>query len=271
MKEKNPFNLDVVSVRLVKDAPIMSGHPITKPEDAVLLLGKHLCEMDREVLCVINMKTDGTPINCHFASIGCLNESMAHPREIFKASILSNAATIMLMHNHPSGNLTPSKHDTMMTDRMSSNNEVVGPPYEILSQKALEHYKQLKEKGENVYIDKLTYEEFMMIGDKELGWRFQMLDEQEQKDRFNAEQGQELEYSEESEITDKRKELPKIDGKDTILRRMAQWEFTKEQQEEAQKAMIVGVPENKILEYFYPDVEVEEMRQVRENFEKASA
>lgn len=57
MKEKNPFNLDVVSVRLVKDAPIMSGHPITKPEDAVLLLGKHLCEMDREVLCVINMKT----------------------------------------------------------------------------------------------------------------------------------------------------------------------------------------------------------------------
>lgn len=62
MKEKNPFNLDVVSVRLVKDAPIMSGHPITKPEDAVLLLGKHLCEMDREVLCVINMKTDGTPI-----------------------------------------------------------------------------------------------------------------------------------------------------------------------------------------------------------------
>ena len=100
MKEKNPFNLDVVSVRLVKDAPIMSGHPITKPEDAVLLLGKHLCEMDREVLCVINMKTDGTPINCHFASIGCLNESMAHPREIFKASILSNAATIMLMHNH---------------------------------------------------------------------------------------------------------------------------------------------------------------------------
>ena len=84
--------------------------------------------MDREVLCVINMKTDGTPINCHFASIGCLNESMAHPREIFKASILSNAATIMLMHNHPSGNLTPSKHDTMMTDRMAKMCELMGIP-----------------------------------------------------------------------------------------------------------------------------------------------
>ena len=52
MKEKNPFNLDVVSVRLVKDAPIMSGHPITKPEDAVLLLGKYLCEMDRKLFMV---------------------------------------------------------------------------------------------------------------------------------------------------------------------------------------------------------------------------
>lgn len=172
---------------------------------------------------------------------------------------------------HPMFKQTADGGGKPYVHHMSSNNEVVGPPYEILSQKALEHYKQLKEKGENVYIDKLTYEEFMMIGDKELGWRFQMLDEQEQKDRFNAEQGQELEYSEESETTDKRKELPKIDGKDTILRRMAQWEFSDEQQEEAQKAMIVGVPENKILEYFYPDVEVEEMIQVREDYEKASA
>ena len=172
---------------------------------------------------------------------------------------------------HPMFKQTADGGGKPYVHHMSSNNEVVGTPYEILSQKALEHYKQLKEKGENVYIDKLTYEEFMMIGDKELGWRFQMLDEQEQKDRFNAEQGQELEYSEESETTDKRKELPKIDGKDTILRRMAQWEFSDEQQEEAQKAMIVGVPENKILEYFYPDVEVEEMIQVREDYEKASA
>ena len=92
MDRKNPFSLDVVSVRLVKDAPVMSGHPITSPEDAVLLLGKHLCEMDREVVCVINLKADGTPINCHFASIGTLDQAMAHPREIFKASILSNAA-----------------------------------------------------------------------------------------------------------------------------------------------------------------------------------
>ena len=128
MSRKNPFSLDVVSVRLVKDAPVMSGHPITSPEDAVLLLGKHLCEMDREVVCVINLKSDGTPINCHFASIGTLDQAMAHPREIFKASILSNAAKIMLMHNHPSSNLHPSREDTMMTDRMAKMCELMGIP-----------------------------------------------------------------------------------------------------------------------------------------------
>ena len=65
--------------------------------------------------------------------------------------------------------------------------------------------------------------------------------------------------------------MQKIDGKDTILRRMAQWEFSIEQQEEVGKAMSVGVPEEKILDYFYPDVDVGEMRQVREEYEKASA
>lgn len=101
----NPFELEVVSIRLVKDAPICSGHPIKKPEDAVELVGKYLCEMDREVLCVINLKTDGTPINCNIVSIGAIDETVAHPREIFKSSILCNASRIMLVHNHPSSNL----------------------------------------------------------------------------------------------------------------------------------------------------------------------
>ena len=57
-KERNPFKLDVVSIRLVKDTPLCSGYPINTPEDAVLLIGEKLCEMDREVVCVINMRAD---------------------------------------------------------------------------------------------------------------------------------------------------------------------------------------------------------------------
>lgn len=110
--------LDVVAVRLVKQEPILSGHKIETAEDAVAAVGDFLCELDREVLCVINMKSDGTPVSCNFASVGVLNGCTASAREIFKSSILSNAAFMLLVHNHPSGSLVPSKEDTMLTDRM---------------------------------------------------------------------------------------------------------------------------------------------------------
>ena len=98
MPRKNDFKLDVVSVRLVKDAPLLSERRIISPEDAVDVVGKMLCEMDREVVCVVNLKGDNTPINCHIASIGAVNQTMAHPRELLKSSILSNAANIILLH-----------------------------------------------------------------------------------------------------------------------------------------------------------------------------
>ncbi len=125
---KNEFELDVVSVRLVKDASLFSEHPFTSPEEAVSVLGEYMCELDREVVCVINLKSDLKPINVHFASMGALNEAMAHPRELLKASVLSNAASMMLVHCHPSGNLIPSKADTMMTDRMNTICELMGIP-----------------------------------------------------------------------------------------------------------------------------------------------
>lgn len=126
MPKKNKFKVDVVSVRLVKDAPIYSEHPFNSPYEVVSVMGDIMCELDREVVCVINLKSDLTPINVHFASMGALNEAMAHPRELFKASILSNAASLMLVHCHPSGNLLPSKADTMMTDRMNRLCELIG-------------------------------------------------------------------------------------------------------------------------------------------------
>lgn len=115
---KEGFALEVVSVRLVRDAPILSGEEINSPEDAVRLVGEQLCDMDREVVCVINLKADNTPVNCHFASMGILEYSLAHPRELLKTGILSNAAGMILCHNHPSGKLLPSEDDVKLTDQM---------------------------------------------------------------------------------------------------------------------------------------------------------
>lgn len=120
--------LDVVSIRLVKDAPLMSKIPIKEPEDAVHLIGEELCQMDREVLCVINLKTNGIPISCNFVTMGTLNQSLVHPREIFKSSILSNAQSMVIVHNHPSGKLDPSEDDTKITKRMVDLCDLMGIP-----------------------------------------------------------------------------------------------------------------------------------------------
>jgi DNA repair protein RadC len=147
--QKNNFELDVVSVRLVKDAPMFSEHSFNTPQEVMAVLGDYMCELDREVVCVVNLRSDLHPINVHFASMGALNEAMAHPRELLKASILSNAASIMLVHCHPSGNLIPSKADTMMTDRMNTICEMMGMPLvdHVIVGGDNREYFSFKEKG----------------------------------------------------------------------------------------------------------------------------
>lgn len=169
---------------------------------------------------------------------------------------------------HPCFAQTADGGGTAYVHCIDKKTEVIGPAYEILSKKSLEHYKKLKEKGEVIYIDRIGYEEFMMLSENEIGLRFQMLDEQETKDRFNAFEENELEFMDNNES---QKKLPKISGKDTILSRMASWEFSNAQEEEARKAMLEGVPEKKILKYFYPDIGVEEMRIIREKYRKKTS
>ena len=128
MEEKNLFKLEQVSVRLVKDAPLYLNLGLGSPEEVARELGHILSEMDREVMCVVNFTTDMKPINVHFASVGTLNATLAHPREIIKSSILSNAANILLLHCHPSGNLCPSKEDSAITDKMNQLCNMMGIP-----------------------------------------------------------------------------------------------------------------------------------------------
>lgn len=125
---RDAFKLDVVSIRLVRDAPIYSDQKLNSPQAAVHLVGEVLCDMDRELVCVINLKADGTPINCSFVSAGTLDYSVVNPRDMLKASILSNAARLIMVHNHPSGDLTPSKDDIRLTDRMQKVTGLVGIP-----------------------------------------------------------------------------------------------------------------------------------------------
>ena len=128
MKINDNKGLEVVSIRLVKDKPLLSDTSISTPADAIELLGKQLCELDREVLCVINLSADNKPINCNFVSMGTVNQTMACPKDILKSTILSNAARMILLHNHTSGNLLPSKDDINVTDKMLQISSIIGVP-----------------------------------------------------------------------------------------------------------------------------------------------
>lgn len=125
-EKEQPFKLERVSIRLVKDAPLYSDKPMNTPALVVEALGKELCEMDREVMCVINIKTNSVPINVSFVSMGTLNSSLVTPRELFKSSILSNAAGILVVHNHPSGSLEPSENDIDLTKRLKLAGDLIG-------------------------------------------------------------------------------------------------------------------------------------------------
>ena len=184
------------------------------------------------------------------------------------------------LNNHPMFNQTADGKGEPYVHQIMGADNLIGPPFEILSDKAVKYYEKLKDKGENVYIDSLTYEQFMMLGDAELSRRFSMQDEAEQKAKIDREQANELEYVDESQKSDaaesanasngstgakpvRNPEREKPKWEDTITNRMLHWSYTLEQKEEVKKALAAGVPKATILTYFYAEVTVEKMSSYR--------
>ena len=184
------------------------------------------------------------------------------------------------LNNHPMFNQTADGKGEPYVHQIRGADNLIGPPFEILSDKAVKYYEKLKDKGENVYIDSLTYEQFMMLGDAELSRRFSMQDEAEQKAKIDREQANELEYVDESQKSDaaesanasngstgakpvRNPEREKPKWEDTITNRMLHWSYTPEQKEEVKKALAAGVPKATILTYFYAEVTVEKMSSYR--------
>lgn len=118
--------LEQVAIRMVEQPPLYSKEPMNNPDVAIRVMNEFLSQMDRELFCIVNLQADLTPINMNIVSVGSLNEALINPREIFKSAILSNAHSMMLIHNHPSGNLTPSTSDIQTTARMQELGELMG-------------------------------------------------------------------------------------------------------------------------------------------------
>lgn len=120
------YEMEVVNIRLVNEPSWYSKEPLNSPQKIAEFMSKELRSYDREVFCILNLTTDSKVINMNIVSMGTLNASLVSPREVFKSSSLSNAASIIAVHNHPSGNLFPSQNDLQITKMLMQAGELLG-------------------------------------------------------------------------------------------------------------------------------------------------
>lgn len=142
--------IEIVKIKQVKKKELLVDFPsenISSPQDYAKIIGHFLKDEDREhfVVGCLNTKNDINAL--HTVSIGTLNSSLVHPREVFKLAILNNSNSIILAHNHPSGNPLFSEQDCQITKRLQDAGEILGI-------KVLDHiimgdsqYLSFKEKG----------------------------------------------------------------------------------------------------------------------------
>lgn len=119
----------VAAFELGRRAARSSGHErpsIKTPEDAAALLMPKYGNLEKETVGVLILDTKNKVIKDEVVSIGILDGSMVHPREVYRSAVISNAAGIILFHNHPSGDPTPSEKDIAVTRRISEAGKIMG-------------------------------------------------------------------------------------------------------------------------------------------------
>lgn len=103
---------------------------ITSSDDAIAFCQKHFRRLvlDRlqEEFHVVTLNTKNKIVDSHQVTIGTLDASLVHPREVFRLAIKDAASSLLLVHNHPSGDPTPSREDIQVTDRLTEVGKTIG-------------------------------------------------------------------------------------------------------------------------------------------------
>ncbi|PKG24284.1 RadC family protein [Niallia nealsonii] len=148
VKIKSAKRVNIVSLKVVKETSFLySERNVKSPEDAYKLLKQLIVEADREYFLVVCLDTKNQPTAINVCHMGSLNASIVHPREVLKPAILSNSASIIVAHNHPSNDPTPSKEDIEVTKRLVEAGKIIG--IEVLDHLIVcaDKFVSLKEKG----------------------------------------------------------------------------------------------------------------------------
>jgi len=120
---------------------------INSPEDVVNLLAPEMRYLSKEHFKAVLLNTKNYVISVETVSVGSLDSSLVHPRELFKEAIKRSSAGIILVHNHPSGDPTPSTEDIKVTQKMCNAGKILG--IEVLDHVIIgdNRYSSLREKG----------------------------------------------------------------------------------------------------------------------------
>ena len=117
------------SVKTTTDGrPVPIARALRMPSEAAAAFVAVLAEEPVEVFAMLCLTTTHRVIAIHEVSRGTLDSVLVHPREVFKAALLANAAAIIVGHNHPSGDPTPSPEDLALTRRLVQVGDILGIP-----------------------------------------------------------------------------------------------------------------------------------------------
>ena len=142
--------INFYTLKMVKEDSVPYEVPVIRSPEEVYQAAKQLLalhEKPQEHFCILCLNTKNKIVGVHTISIGSLNASIVHPREVFKAAILNNASRIICLHNHPSGDPEPSKEDIEITRRLVEAGEIIG--IEVLDHVIIgeQRYLSMKERG----------------------------------------------------------------------------------------------------------------------------
>jgi DNA repair protein RadC len=121
------YRLPRIRLQVVKEGTVAAEtRTIHGPRDAARIARELIGDADRETVLALLVDIRHRVIGLHIVAVGSLTSCAVHPRELFKCAIVSNAAAIILCHNHPSDDPTPSNADHDLTTRLVRAGELLG-------------------------------------------------------------------------------------------------------------------------------------------------
>lgn len=120
--------IGIIRLQMVKESSLYGMRRFTQPREAVELVKPLFDRADREMAVVMSLSTKLEPLALEIAAVGGINVCNVDVRDIFKHSLLNNAAYIVCFHNHPSGDPEPSRADRLMTRRLEDGGGLLGIP-----------------------------------------------------------------------------------------------------------------------------------------------